>query len=315
MIGKIFINYRRGDTTAGYAISLYQLFNVYFEKVFLDVNDINIGEDFNVRILKELKETEVLVVLIGKNWLSISYPNGKRRLDNPKDFVRKEIVYALKKNILIVPIIFDNVEIPKTEDLPTVLNKLVTKNFFRIHHEKFFEDVDKLIQNILRQLATKYPSRPVYKKSLKYKLSSKQMIKKEMIAYEAKKKFQKSKMKHWSGDDRFLTICIFKERIAYIQITGYLDAPSTICLEDAILYTIDNKIYNIIIDCKNLVYTSSAGPGVFMEFIETVREHGGDIKITNLSEGVYTIFDLLGMTVLFEILNSVEEAESKFRDS
>jgi anti-sigma B factor antagonist len=62
----------------------------------------------------------------------------------------------------------------------------------------------------------------------------------------------------------------------------------------------------------DLDYISSAGLGVFMGFIEEVREKGGDIKLSNLSQKVYKVFDLLGFPALFEICASEEEAKANF---
>ena len=63
---------------------------------------------------------------------------------------------------------------------------------------------------------------------------------------------------------------------------------------------------------QNLDYISSAGLGVFMGFIEEIREKGGDIKLSNLSTKVFKVFDLLGFPALFEIFEDENLAKSKF---
>ena len=63
---------------------------------------------------------------------------------------------------------------------------------------------------------------------------------------------------------------------------------------------------------KDLSYISSAGLGVFMAFIEKVRENEGDIKLSTMSDKVFNIFDLLGFPLLYEIFNTEDQAIKKF---
>ena len=65
---------------------------------------------------------------------------------------------------------------------------------------------------------------------------------------------------------------------------------------------------------EDLAYISSAGLGVFMAYVESIRENKGDIKLTNMSDKVYNIFDLLGFPLLYEIYKDEEEAINKFRE-
>jgi anti-sigma B factor antagonist len=52
-----------------------------------------------------------------------------------------------------------------------------------------------------------------------------------------------------------------------------------------------------------------------MAFIEDIREKGGDIKLCSMSPKVFTVFDLLGFPILFDILENEELAEKKFNDN
>jgi anti-sigma B factor antagonist len=69
-----------------------------------------------------------------------------------------------------------------------------------------------------------------------------------------------------------------------------------------------------VVNCKDLSYISSAGLGVFMAFIEDVRQNMGDIKLTNMSPKVYNVFDLLGFPLLYEIFKEENEAINRFFD-
>lgn len=97
-----------------------------------------------------------------------------------------------------------------------------------------------------------------------------------------------------------------------LDLKGELDAHTASELEAAIQKCEQEGGYQILVNGENLQYISSAGLGVFMAYIEEVREHGGDIKIAALQPRVYNVFDLLGFPMLFDIVNTEEEAISKF---
>src|SRR6266481_4820468 len=100
--------------------------------------------------------------------------------------------------------------------------------------------------------------------------------------------------------------------INVLDLKGYLDAHTAPELESAFQKLLDGKKYSIVVNCKDLTYISSAGLGVFMAYIEDVRKHNGDIKLSNMSSKVYNIFDLLGFPLLYDISKDESEAISKF---
>lgn len=100
--------------------------------------------------------------------------------------------------------------------------------------------------------------------------------------------------------------------ISKIYLKGYLDAHTAPSLEDTFSNLIKNEKYKIVVNFEDLAYISSAGLGVFMAFIEKVRENNGDIKLTSMNEKVFNIFDLLGFPLLYEIYKTDDEAVDKF---
>ena len=104
------------------------------------------------------------------------------------------------------------------------------------------------------------------------------------------------------------------EGVSVIDLKGYLDAHTAPDLENAFQKLLNDKKFNIVVNCKDLSYISSAGLGVFMAFIEDVRKNDGDIKLTNMSPKVYNVFDLLGFPLLYEILKDEQDAVRKFFD-
>ncbi|MCW8809374.1 MAG: STAS domain-containing protein [Ignavibacteriaceae bacterium] len=103
--------------------------------------------------------------------------------------------------------------------------------------------------------------------------------------------------------------------ISVINLKGFLDAHTAPTLENNFTQLIENNKYKIVVNFEDLAYISSAGLGVFMAYIESVRENKGDIKLTNMSDKVYNIFDLLGFPLLYEIYKKEEEAVQKFKES
>ena len=105
-----------------------------------------------------------------------------------------------------------------------------------------------------------------------------------------------------------------KDSVHVLEIKGYLDAHTAPKLEEAFQSLIQSSKFRIVVNCKDLSYISSAGLGVFMAFVEDIREKKGDIKLTNMSPKVFNIFDLLGFPLLYDIFKDESEAITRFLD-
>jgi len=102
--------------------------------------------------------------------------------------------------------------------------------------------------------------------------------------------------------------------VSVIELKGYLDAHTAPDLETAFQKLLTEKKYNVVVNCRDLSYISSAGLGVFMAYVEDIRKNKGDIKLTNMSPKVYNVFDLLGFPILYEIYKEEQEAISRFKE-
>lgn len=102
--------------------------------------------------------------------------------------------------------------------------------------------------------------------------------------------------------------------ISVLSLNGYLDAHTAPQFEKAIQEEFDSGRVRMIVECAGLTYISSAGLGVFMSFIEDVREAGGDIKLCSLVETVYQVFEILGFPALFDILPDRPAAIQRFAE-
>jgi anti-sigma B factor antagonist len=100
--------------------------------------------------------------------------------------------------------------------------------------------------------------------------------------------------------------------ISIISLEGFVDAHTAPQFEKAVQSEIEAGHFRLVVDCARLNYISSAGLGVFMSFVEEVREQGGDIKICGLTSKVRNTFEILGFQDLFELLADVPTAVQHF---
>ncbi|MEO8628659.1 MAG: TIR domain-containing protein [Betaproteobacteria bacterium] len=122
---EVFISYRRSDA-AGHARALHRALLEFFEveRIFFDRETIEGGDNFPERIRNGVLECKVLLVLIAPGWLIAQDESGRRRLDDPSDFVRNEIAFAFETSKVIIPLVFDGGAIPRRDELPEVLARL-----------------------------------------------------------------------------------------------------------------------------------------------------------------------------------------------
>ncbi len=146
---RIFISYRRDDT-APYAGWLHELLAQRFGKsnVFKDVSTVRPGMDFTKAVMEAVASSSVLIVLIGPSWEAAADDQGRRRLENPKDWVRAEIEAALDKNLLIIPVLVRGVRMPSGDWSPPSLLRLTHMQALQVDYENFEEDVKRLVHAI-----------------------------------------------------------------------------------------------------------------------------------------------------------------------
>jgi formylglycine-generating enzyme required for sulfatase activity len=142
---KIFISYRREDS-AGYAQAIYARLAHDFSKdrVFMDVDTISPGVDFERAIEKAVAECDVLVAVIGKRWMG-GTPSGPSRFDDIKDYVRLEISTALARQIYVIPVLVDGMAMPSEDLLPEPLRSITRRHAIELSNTRFDFDVERLI--------------------------------------------------------------------------------------------------------------------------------------------------------------------------
>jgi hypothetical protein len=148
---KIFISYRREDSQWP-ARSLRDALVPHVRDprtdIFMDIDNIPLGVNFADHIGAQVAGCDVLLALIGPGWVSLENEHGRRRLDDPKDFVRLEIAQALKRGIPVVPVLLDGVAMLKIEQLPDDLRELAMRNGVEVRHATFAMDAERLIRGL-----------------------------------------------------------------------------------------------------------------------------------------------------------------------
>lgn len=145
---RIFISYRRSDSES-FSGRLRDRLRAEFGKraVFMDTSTIPGGAKFDEAIAQNLKSCKVFITVIGKSWLDCRNDAGQRRLDDPGDWVRKEVAQALaREDLLVVPVIFGGAAMPGSESLPPDLQSLARRNAVSINDADFDSDVARLIE-------------------------------------------------------------------------------------------------------------------------------------------------------------------------
>lgn len=100
-----------------------------------------------------------------------------------------------------------------------------------------------------------------------------------------------------------------------LSLEGYLDAHTAPEFEKVVESELQAGRVKMIVTCEKLSYISSAGLGVFMSFIEEIREAGGDIKICGLSPKVKQVFEILGFHSLFDIVDDTDAAMKRYAEA
>jgi trehalose/maltose transport system substrate-binding protein len=153
MSGQIFISYRRDDA-GGHAGRLYDHLSARFRRnrVFMDVGTIPLGFNFVDAIEKSVGSCDVLLAVIGKDWISAADEQGNKRLDNPDDIVRIELGTALRRRIRVIPVLVGRSLMPRAGELPDDLKPLVRLNAHAISDNRFQDDSERLIKAVKQAL-------------------------------------------------------------------------------------------------------------------------------------------------------------------
>ena len=153
---KVFLSYRRADTqhVAG---RVGDRLGEQFE-LFMDIDTIPPGVDFTDYVRRAVGSCDVLLAFIGDRWVSLTDDQGRRRIDDPTDWVVEEISVALKRGVRVIPVLVENAMMPTAAELPESLQALVNRQALPLRHSSFSADMARLIAGIEHAGARRPPS-------------------------------------------------------------------------------------------------------------------------------------------------------------
>lgn len=148
-MSAVFISYRRSDTgRISRMIGEYLESRFGDDRVFMDVFDIDLGIDFYEKLAEKLAQCDVMLIVIGPEWLSCAGDDGTRRIDKADDYVRIEIEAALGRKMPLVPVFVDGVSAVDSKDLPDELRVLARRNGIQLRPGTFEADLEILVDGL-----------------------------------------------------------------------------------------------------------------------------------------------------------------------
>ncbi len=161
-MGRVFLSYRRSDS-ADVSDRIYAALAERFghDAIFKDIDSIPLGTDFRKVIDDAVESCDVLLEVIGKDWLEAEGEDGERRLEHPDDFVRLEIEAALRRDIHVIPVLVRDARMPMDGQLPASIDSIRFRSAAKVRPDPDFEhDVDRLSRGIAQILGLKLARRP-----------------------------------------------------------------------------------------------------------------------------------------------------------
>jgi hypothetical protein len=145
---KIYLSYRRQDS-AGYAGALVDALAERYgrDSIFNDFA-IEPGMDFRHHVLEALSSSDAILAVIGREWVHAVDRDGRRRLDDPEDFVRNELRTALKLQKLLVPVLVGGAKVPSSTELPTDIAALSNHHAVSLDDKTWARDVSLLTKRL-----------------------------------------------------------------------------------------------------------------------------------------------------------------------
>ena len=147
-----FISYRRSDSSlASQALHIQLRERFGPSRVFMDVGAIAVGDQWADRLRRAINKATVVLAVVGTGWLKAADAFGRRRLDQPNDWVRLEILTALAARTPILPLLIGGgSEMLPAEGLPPELQPLLNVQMLRLREERWDDDVDLVVAALVK---------------------------------------------------------------------------------------------------------------------------------------------------------------------
>jgi len=148
---KIFISYRR-DADGGHAGRIYEALAHRFcsRDLFMD-HTIRPSELFPDVLKRTAGSCHVLLAVMGKDWATIRGDDARPRLEDPDDWVRREIEIVLnRKNVVVIPVMVGGARVPDPNQLPESLRPLTDRQAQHLNQQSWDYDFERLLRAIPR---------------------------------------------------------------------------------------------------------------------------------------------------------------------
>jgi hypothetical protein len=146
---RVFINYRGGDTGANGALLHTDLTRRFGEHhVFLDAASIPAGANYVTTLLQCVRSAQMVLAVIGPHWLSATDDTGRRRIDNPDDWIRRELAEAFAAGIRVIPVLTDDATLPTESELPADIAVLSCCQYRHLRRREHATDLERIADDL-----------------------------------------------------------------------------------------------------------------------------------------------------------------------
>jgi len=155
-VAKIFINYRRAESLKD-ARHLAKLIDTgpFRGRIFIDLKGLDGAPDWLHELERQVASSDAMISIICRDWVEVRDGDGKRRIDNDKDFVRFELAEAFRRNIPVIPVLVDGARMPKGSELPDNLLYLTRPQAELLRAESFDADCVKIAKRVQAEIAAR----------------------------------------------------------------------------------------------------------------------------------------------------------------
>jgi HEAT repeat protein len=143
----VFLSYRRGDSAA-WCGRLHDALEVQLGagSSFRDVDSLEAGSRFDVALRERIAVCNAFVAVIGPRWLAVADAEGRRRIEQPDDMVRREIELALAAGKPLFPVLVDGARMPAVAELPSSIAALASAQATTLTDAHFRAEVAQLVK-------------------------------------------------------------------------------------------------------------------------------------------------------------------------
>jgi len=139
----LFISYRRGDSLPHARLLALSLKSELGAEVFFDLDSISPGAEFPAEIARRIGDSDAVLVVIGDGWKEADV-QGQRRIDDPNDWIRREVALALSQEKLTIPVLVEGATMPAADELPDEIAGLAARNAVTLSDGNWTHDFARL---------------------------------------------------------------------------------------------------------------------------------------------------------------------------